>query len=343
MELVEVDVVGAEPSQARLEGARTNVRRRPVLGPLALRSARWRPSPARSRTWSRAGPVACGAEQRPADDLLVGALAVDVAGVEEGDPELERLARAAARPRRSETSPHQFEPSAQVPKPISEHLEVGVAERRVLTRAESRSRRRIGSHWMPAPSTACRRSTRASSSAPQGWPYLLAPFIPIAIVLEVANASDVLVFFTSALGIIPTAALMGRATEELAARSGPGIGGLMNVTFGNAPELIIALFALGHGLARGGQGVADRLDHRQHPAGPRRLDAGWRAGTRRARRFNKTAASAQTSMLLLAAVALVMPAVFQLVDGGGLPAVGRRARHVRLDDRDLCLRSSPVC
>ena len=41
---------------------------------------------------------------------------------------------------------------------------------------------------------------------------------------------------------------MGRATEELAARSGPGIGGLLNVTFGNAPELIIALFALAEGL-----------------------------------------------------------------------------------------------
>ena len=48
--------------------------------------------------------------------------------------------------------------------------------------------------------------------------------------------------------MIPTAALMGRATEELAARSGPGIGGLLNVTFGNAPELIIALFALNKGL-----------------------------------------------------------------------------------------------
>ena len=46
----------------------------------------------------------------------------------------------------------------------------------------------------------------------------------------------------------PTAALMGRATEEVAARSGPGIGGLLNVTFGNAPELIIALFALEAGL-----------------------------------------------------------------------------------------------
>ena len=83
----------------------------------------------------------------------------------------------------------------------------------------------------------------------QGWPYLLTPFIPIAVALEFAarlgrrSSSP-----CAALGIVPTAALMGLATEELAARSGPGIGGLLNVTFGNAPELIIALFALGEGL-----------------------------------------------------------------------------------------------
>src|SRR6266536_3276555 len=80
------------------------------------------------------------------------------------------------------------------------------------------------------------------------WPYLLTPFIPVAIVLELAGASDAVVFVTSAVGIIPTAALMSQATQELAAQSGPGIGGLLNVTFGNAPELIIALFALGKGL-----------------------------------------------------------------------------------------------
>ncbi|HWO47886.1 MAG TPA: hypothetical protein VNM41_07475, partial [Solirubrobacterales bacterium] len=73
---------------------------------------------------------------------------------------------------------------------------------------------------------------------PMGWPYLLTPLIPIAVVLEVLGAPATVVFAASALGIIPTAALMGRATEELAARSGPGIGGLLNVTFGNAPELI---------------------------------------------------------------------------------------------------------
>jgi Ca2+:H+ antiporter len=71
-----------------------------------------------------------------------------------------------------------------------------------------------------------------------GWPYLLVPFIPFAIALELSHASATVIFLTSALGVIPTAALMGRATEELAARSGPGFGGFLNVTFGNAPELI---------------------------------------------------------------------------------------------------------
>src|SRR5205085_2658263 len=82
----------------------------------------------------------------------------------------------------------------------------------------------------------------------EGWPYLLLPFIPLAVALELAHVSAPVVFFAAAAGVIPTAALMGKATEELAARSGPGIGGLLNVTFGNAPELIIALFALGAGL-----------------------------------------------------------------------------------------------
>ena len=82
----------------------------------------------------------------------------------------------------------------------------------------------------------------------QGWPYLLVPFIPAALILELAHGTAVVLFAVSALGVIPTAALMGRATEELAARAGPGVGGLLNVTFGNAPELIIALFALNEGL-----------------------------------------------------------------------------------------------
>ncbi|HUH81778.1 MAG TPA: cation transporter, partial [Solirubrobacteraceae bacterium] len=78
--------------------------------------------------------------------------------------------------------------------------------------------------------------------------YLLGAFVPIAFVLDLADASPVVVFATSAVAIVPAAAVMSEATEELAARSGPGIGGLVNVTFGNAPELIIAIFALADGL-----------------------------------------------------------------------------------------------
>src|SRR6476661_4465906 len=174
---------------------------------------------------------------------------------------------------------------------------------------------------MPAPEHSPPQFNARFLATPQGWPYLLAPFIAIAIVLEVANASEELVFFTSALGIIPTAALMGRATEELASRSGPGIGGLLNVTVGNAPELIIALFALGHGLHEVVKAslIGSILGNLLLVMGASMLVGGL---GRERQRFNSTAASVQTSMLLLAAVAMVMPAVFQLVHGDGLPRVG---------------------
>jgi Ca2+:H+ antiporter len=154
-----------------------------------------------------------------------------------------------------------------------------------------------------------------------GWPYLLVPFIPIAIVLDVIGASPVAVFFTSAAGVIPTAALMGRATEELAERSGPGIGGLLNVTFGNAPELIIALFALGSGLHEVVKAsiVGSIMGNILLVLGASML-AGGR--NRERQTFDRTAAGAQSSMLLLAAAALIMPAIYELVEGRGLPRPG---------------------
>src|SRR5213078_3905557 len=129
----------------------------------------------------------------------------------------------------------------------------------------------------------------------------LVPLIPIAIVLELLHADAVAVFFASALGVIPTAALMGRATEELAARSGPGIGGLLNVTFGNAPELIIALFALGAGLHEVVKAslVGSILGNILLVLGAAMFVGGLR---RDRQHFERTAASAQSAMLLLAAV-----------------------------------------
>jgi Ca2+:H+ antiporter len=154
-----------------------------------------------------------------------------------------------------------------------------------------------------------------------GWPYLLAPLIPIAVALELAGASSGLVFGTAALGIIPTAALMGRATEELASRSGPGIGGLLNVTFGNAPELIIALFALGQGLQEVVKAsiIGSIIGNILLVLGAAMFVGGI---GRDEQRFSRTGAHVQTSMLLLAAAAMLMPAIFVLVEGRGLPMPG---------------------
>jgi Ca2+:H+ antiporter len=160
----------------------------------------------------------------------------------------------------------------------------------------------------------------------QGWPYLLAPLIPVAVALDLAGASATVVFVASALGIIPTAALMGRATEELAARSGPGIGGLLNVTFGNAPELIIALFALGQGLQEVVKAsiVGSIIGNMLLVLGAAMLVGGL---GRPSQSFSRTSAAIQTMMLMLAAGALVMPAIFELVEGKGLPQPGSEAVH----------------
>src|SRR5690349_22705437 len=151
--------------------------------------------------------------------------------------------------------------------------------------------------------------------------YLLSVFIPVAIVLKVTDAPDTAIFFTAAIGVIPTAALMGRATEELAAQSGPGIGGLLNVTFGNAPELIIALFALGKGLQEVVKAsiVGSIISNCLLVLGAAMFFGGWK---RERQTFNRTMAHSQAAMLLLALVAIVMPALFELIRGHGLPVVG---------------------
>jgi Ca2+:H+ antiporter len=153
----------------------------------------------------------------------------------------------------------------------------------------------------------------------EGWPYLLLPLIPIAAALEIAHADPALIFGASALGIVPTAAMMGKATEELAARSGPGIGGLLNVTFGNFPELVIAFFALLEGLQEVVKAsiIGSIIGNILLVLGAAMLVGGLR---HERQTFSRTAASAQSAMLLLALTALVMPAVFELVVGGRLPS-----------------------
>jgi Ca2+:H+ antiporter len=149
----------------------------------------------------------------------------------------------------------------------------------------------------------------------------LGPFVPAAVVLELAEASAILVFSVAAIAVIPCAALMGEATEHLAARTGPGIGGLLNVTFGNAPELIIAFFALVDGLQEVVKAsiVGSVIGNILLVLGASMVVGGL---PRDKQTFSRTAANAQSAMLMLALAALVLPALFQIVHGGGLPAVG---------------------
>jgi Ca2+:H+ antiporter len=151
--------------------------------------------------------------------------------------------------------------------------------------------------------------------------HYLGLFIPVAVGLELAGASSVLIFSAASLGVIPCAAVMGEATEAIAARTGPGIGGLLNVTFGNAPELIIAFFALLEGLQEVVKAslVGSIIGNILLVMGGAMLVGGL---PREKQTFNRTAANAQSAMLMLALVALVFPAIFQLIHGGHLPRVG---------------------
>jgi Ca2+:H+ antiporter len=151
--------------------------------------------------------------------------------------------------------------------------------------------------------------------------HYLGVFIPVAIALELAHAGPVVIFGAAALGVIPCAAVMGEATEAIAARTGPGIGGLLNVTFGNAPELIIAFFALIEGLQEVVKAsiVGSIIGNVLLVMGAAMLVGGW---SREKQTFSRTAANAQSAMLLLALAALISPALFQLIHGGGLPRVG---------------------
>ena len=129
---------------------------------------------------------------------------------------------------------------------------------------------------------------------------------------------------------------MGRATEELAERSGNVIGGLLNVTFGNAPELIIALFALGKGLHEVVKAslVGSILGNILLVMGAAMLVGGLSGGrTRGVQKFGRTAASVQSTMLLLAVAAMIMPGVFALVRGRGSRRPGAEQVHYGSDRR----------
>ncbi|HEX5220735.1 MAG TPA: calcium/proton exchanger [Verrucomicrobiae bacterium] len=137
--------------------------------------------------------------------------------------------------------------------------------------------------------------------------------LPAAVVMRYIPSlrNDVALFAVSGLAIIPLAGWMGKATDHLAARFGPGMGGLLNATFGNAAELIIAMVALSRGLT----GIVKAsitgsiLGNTLLVLGVSVLVGGWR---RPQQRFNATAIRVSATTLLLATVALIVPTVFHV-------------------------------
>ncbi len=140
--------------------------------------------------------------------------------------------------------------------------------------------------------------------------WLLAA-IPLAVGLELAHVGELWVFIASAVAIIPLAGLMGRATENLAETLGAAVGGLLNATFGNAAELIIALIAISKGPAMyplvKASITGSIIGNVLLVLGLSILLGGLKFDRQQ---FNRTAASMGATLLALAAIGLLMPTMF---------------------------------
>ena len=166
-------------------------------------------------------------------------------------------------------------------------------------------------------------------------------FVPLAAIAHQLHWSGVAVFACAALAIVPLAGAMGEATEALARRFGAGVGGLLNATFGNAAELVIALAALRRGLddivkaSLTGSILGNSL-----------LVLGFAlfaGGLRRERQtFDRAAASMGSTLLALAAIGLVVPALFNVVASNAVARSALTAAQEALREKDLSLEIAVV-
>ena len=144
-------------------------------------------------------------------------------------------------------------------------------------------------------------------------PNWLLLFVPVSILLDRSErVSPALVFFAAALAIVPAARLIVQATEQIAARTGSAIGGLLNATFGNLPELIIATVALRSGLLEMVRAsiIGAILANLLLALGVALLLGGIRYHNQE---FNARAARIYSSMMLLAVISLAAPGAFERV------------------------------
>lgn len=139
--------------------------------------------------------------------------------------------------------------------------------------------------------------------------YLLFVFVPVALASEYLSGPPLLTFVASALGVVPLASLVGDATENLAVRTGPRIGGFLNATLGNAAELIITFFAIRAGLLELVKAsiTGSILGNLLLVMGLSILLGGLQNGRQK---FDRVHAGLDSTMLILAIIALVVPSIF---------------------------------
>ena len=143
------------------------------------------------------------------------------------------------------------------------------------------------------------------------WLNLLLIFIPVAVYLELTHGNETFLFISAALAILPLAGIMGQATEQLAVKLGSTIGGLLNATFGNATELIIAFFALSAGKFEVVKAsiIGSILGNLLLVLGLALLLGGLRF---KEQRFNVKGAGTVASLLTISVLALLVPTIFDL-------------------------------
>jgi Ca2+:H+ antiporter len=163
--------------------------------------------------------------------------------------------------------------------------------------------------------------------------YGLLVFAAIAVLAEIFHWSPVIVFFTAALGVVPLAGFMGKATEELAVYTGPKLGGLLNATLGNAAELIISIVAIREGLLELvlASITGSILGNLLLILGFSVLLGGFKFGIQT---FDRRQAGVNSTMLILALIALAVPSLFNYtidrVDHAGVEYLSLGASVVML-------------
>ena len=148
-------------------------------------------------------------------------------------------------------------------------------------------------------------------------------FVPAAVVADMLDASPVIVFAFAALAIVPLSGFLGRATEEIAAYTGPTLGGLLNATLGNLAELIIAVLALRAGLVDLVKAsiTGSILGNLLLVLGAAQLAGGVR---HKSQRFSAALAGLSISLLVVAVIGLVIPALYHATHTDPTRALTRR-------------------